>query len=58
MHGATRIGGRIDADRMHILEFEWNYLNQLEDIFRNFSDKIAAVILTPYHHAAFALCDA
>ena len=48
------IGGRIDADRMHILEFEWNDLNQLEDIFRNFSDKIAAVILTPYHHAAFA----
>lgn len=48
------LGGRIDSDRMDIVEFQWNDLNQLEDIFRKKVDQIAGVILTPYHHAAFA----
>lgn len=48
------IGGRIDSDRSDIVEFEWNNLNQLEDIFKQRKDDIAGIILTPYHHAAFA----
>ena len=27
------LGGRIDSDRSDVVEFEWNNLNQLEDIF-------------------------
>lgn len=48
------LGGRIDSDRSDVVEFEWNNLNQLEDIFKQSKNKVAAVILTPYHHAAFA----
>ena len=48
------MGGRIESDRVDILEFEWNDLEQLEGIFKARKDQIAAVILTPYHHAAFA----
>jgi glutamate-1-semialdehyde 2,1-aminomutase len=48
------LGGRIDSDRSDVVEFEWNNLNQLEDIFKQKKNDIAAVILTPYHHAAFA----
>lgn len=48
------LGGRIDSDRSDVVEFEWNNLNQLEDMFKQKKNDIAAVILTPYHHAAFA----
>jgi glutamate-1-semialdehyde 2,1-aminomutase len=48
------MGGRIESDRADILEFEWNDLEQLEALFKSRKDQIAAVILTPYHHAAFA----
>ncbi|MEK9772205.1 MAG: aminotransferase class III-fold pyridoxal phosphate-dependent enzyme [Opitutae bacterium] len=47
------LGGRIASDRSHILEFEWNDFDQLESLFRKYSGKIAAVILTPYHHPSF-----
>ena len=48
------IGGRIDSDRMHIEEFDWNDLDELNDIFKKFPDEIAAVILTPYYHGSFS----
>ena len=48
------LGGRIASDRSHILEFEWNDFDELEDIFKSHNGKIAAVILTPYHHPSFA----
>ena len=48
------MGGRIPSDRSDILEFKWNELGQLKDWFAKFSNKIAGVILTPYHHASFA----
>ena len=48
------LGGRISSDRSHILEFEWNDYDQLESLFKKYPDKIAAVILTPYHHPSFA----
>ena len=47
-------GGRIPSDRSDILEFNWNDLNQFEDLFRTNKDAIAGVILTPYHHPSFA----
>ena len=48
------LGGRISADRSHILEFEWNDYDQLESLFKKYQGKIAAIILTPYHHPSFA----
>ena len=47
-------GWRISADRSHILEFEWNDYDQLESLFKRYHGKIAAIILTPYHHPSFA----
>jgi len=48
------LGGRISSDRSHILEFAWNDFDQLQSLFQQYSGKIAAVILTPYHHPSFA----
>ncbi len=48
------LGGRIPSDRSHILEFEWNDFDQVESLFKEFNNQIAAVILTPYHHPSFA----
>ena len=47
-------GGRIPDDRASIIEFEWNDLESLSLIMSENDGKIAAIVLTPYHHAAFA----
>ena len=47
-------GGRIPDDRASILEFEWNDLQSLSDLMAKHEDEVAALILTPYHHATFA----
>ncbi|MCB1153847.1 MAG: aminotransferase class III-fold pyridoxal phosphate-dependent enzyme [Deltaproteobacteria bacterium] len=47
-------GGLINADRENMLYFEWNRLDQLEELFRRQGDDIAGVIMTPYHHPAMA----
>ena len=48
------LGGRISSDRSHVLGFEWNDFEELESLFKQYSGKIASVILTPYHHPSFA----
>ena len=48
------LGGRIHSDREKILEFKWNDFDQLADLVKKRANQIAALILTPYHHAAFA----
>jgi glutamate-1-semialdehyde 2,1-aminomutase len=47
-------GGRISSDRQHILEFKWNQIDQLEDLTKKYSGKVAGLILTPYHHPSFS----
>lgn len=47
-------GGRIPDDRASILEFDWNDLQGLSYLMSKHEGRIAAVILTPYHHAVFA----
>ena len=47
-------GGRIPDDRASILEFDWNDLGALTYLMSKNKDKVAALILTPYHHPAFA----
>jgi glutamate-1-semialdehyde 2,1-aminomutase len=47
------LGGRIPEDRASVREFEWNDLAGLGDLLENEGDSVAALVLTPYHHAAF-----
>jgi glutamate-1-semialdehyde 2,1-aminomutase len=47
-------GGRVDEDRSKILEFPWNDLECLETLLKTYANQVSSVILTPYHHAAFA----
>jgi len=48
------MGGRIASDREHIIEFDWNNIEQLESMLDDYAKNVAAIILTPYHHASFA----
>ena len=41
-------------DRRDVREFTWNDVAGLERLFSEHAGRIAAVILTPYHHPAFA----
>ena len=47
-------GGRLEEDRTHILEFSWNSLDEFQNLLKSYANQISSVILTPYHHAAFA----
>jgi glutamate-1-semialdehyde 2,1-aminomutase len=46
-------GGRITEDRAFVGEFKWNDLDGLRDLAKEHEDDVAAIVLTPYHHAAF-----
>ena len=46
-------GGRIPEDREFVGEFKWNDLDELHDLAKEHEDDVAAIVLTPYHHAAF-----
>ncbi|MGJ3242509.1 MAG: aminotransferase class III-fold pyridoxal phosphate-dependent enzyme [Opitutales bacterium] len=50
-------GGLIAEDRVHIHRFRWNDPDSLEMLLKTHVDQVAAVILTPYHHPAFAEAD-
>ena len=47
-------GGRIPDDRASIIDFDWNDLESLSLIMSENKGKVAALVLTPYHHTAFA----
>jgi len=46
-------GGRIPEDRSAVREFTWNDLDGLGELLEERGDEVAAIVLTPYHHAAF-----
>lgn len=46
-------GGLVPEDRAHMLYFDWNRADQLEDLFRRYGSDIACVIMTPYHHPTY-----
>lgn len=46
-------GGLIAEDRTHIHTFGWNDAEAFETLIHKHAGKIAAVILTPFHHPAF-----
>ncbi len=46
-------GGRIPEDRVAVREFVWNDLDGLTKLVEEEGEDVAALILTPYHHAAF-----
>lgn len=47
-------GGLLAEDRAHVAEFAWNDEAALEELFRRHRDDVAAVIVTPFHHPAYA----
>ncbi len=47
-------GGLIAEDRAHVHEFLWNDVASLEALFAGLAGDVAAVIVTPFHHPAYA----
>ncbi len=47
-------GGLTDADRVNVLMSEWNNLELFRKLVDEHPNQVAAIILTPYHHPAFA----
>ncbi len=47
-------GGLIEEDTSQILTFNWNDATELEDLVKKNEGDVAAIILTPHHHPAFA----
>lgn len=47
-------GGLIDEDRAHIHDFPFNDVAALQALFTRHRGQIAGLILTPFHHPAFA----
>ena len=46
-------GGVIPEDTAQVAEFTWNSVEELEAGFRRHKGRLAALILTPFHHPAF-----
>ena len=46
--------GLIAEDTLHIHDFTWNDLNSFDAQIKKFRNQLAAVILSPFHHPAFA----
>ena len=43
-------GGVLPEDKAHVLEMDWNRLDELEALVAEHRNQIAAVIAAPYHH--------
>jgi glutamate-1-semialdehyde 2,1-aminomutase len=48
------IGGLIDTDYEHVHSFTWNDADSVRDLVKKYDGDVACVIVTPYHHPAFA----
>ena len=48
-------GGLLIEDQLHVLTFTWNDATELEALVKAHEGDVAGVILTPYHHPAFAV---
>jgi glutamate-1-semialdehyde 2,1-aminomutase len=46
--------GIIEEDRSHVHDFLWNNTQSFLDLIKKYENEVAAVILTPFHHPAFA----
>ncbi len=47
-------GGLIPEDRAHVHDFPWNDTGALERLFVRHRGQVAALVLTPFHHPAYA----
>lgn len=47
-------GGLVSEDRIHVAEFPWNDVAALETLFARHRDDVACLIVTPFHHPAYA----
>ena len=46
--------GLLEEDLDHVHRFRWNDLDSVACLFDRYPDDVAAVMVTPYHHPAFA----
>ncbi|MBW8780841.1 MAG: aminotransferase class III-fold pyridoxal phosphate-dependent enzyme [Verrucomicrobia bacterium] len=58
-HGADAwctpgLHGLIPEDRAHIHDFPWNDVSALEALFTRHRGRVAGLVLTPFHHPAYA----
>lgn len=47
-------GGLVAEDRMHVRDLAWNDVPALEELFARNTDDVACLIVTPFHHPAYA----
>ena len=47
-------GGIIAEDRSQIDSFQWNDIESLTELIEKKADQLAAIMVTPFHHPAFA----
>ena len=47
-------GGLIESDYEHVLTFTWNDADSVMDLVKKYDGDVAGIIITPYHHPAFA----
>ncbi len=47
-------GGLIPEDRAHVHDFPWNDVERLTRLFQAHRGQVAALVLTPFHHPAYA----
>ncbi len=48
------LGGLIESDYEHVLTFTWNDADSVMDLVKKYDGDVAGIIITPYHHPAFA----
>lgn len=53
---ASNPAGLIEEDRAHVHTFKWNDLEDFLHLVRRHSGKVAAVVVTPFHHPSFGDC--
>ena len=47
-------GGLVSEDRIHVADFPWNDVAALEALFARHRDDVACLVVTPFHHPAYA----
>jgi glutamate-1-semialdehyde 2,1-aminomutase len=48
-------GGVLGDEKKHILTMNWNNPNELQALASQYRNKIAGIILSPYHHPTYAI---
>jgi glutamate-1-semialdehyde 2,1-aminomutase len=53
---AQQPGGVIAEDVAHVHDFRWNDVQGFQDLLKRYRNKVAGILVTPFHHPSFADC--